>query len=81
MSYRPNGQAGFSASIFVVALVVVLVIAGVCFTVFKRSSDTRTATTPADRASLPTAHPAAPQEQTPTTAYLDIREWGVKLPL
>ena len=47
MKNRTDGQAGFSTGLTVVAIVVVFAIAGVGTMVFKKSNDTKTATTPA----------------------------------
>jgi hypothetical protein len=62
-----NRQARFSASLLVMALVAVLGIAGVGITIFKKSSDTKTATAPTESPSnplqpsdLPPAEPAEP---------------------
>lgn len=83
MTNRTKTQNGFSTITIAVALILVLVIAGIGFTVFNRSSDTKTAIAPTEGA--PNSQqpidqqPAAPER--PVTTYLEIKEWGVKLPL
>lgn len=82
-----NRQSGFGVLGVLVAVVAVAIIGGVGFMVFKKSSDTRSSSTPTSTVPAPapradesgeaqTAKPGEPQPY-----LLEIKEWGVILPL
>ena len=81
---KDMGDSGFSLfeTLVVIAIVVVLGLGG--WYVYHREHKAKTtadATSQTNTGTTPTQQQANSTTQTPATTYLDIKEWGVKIPL
>jgi hypothetical protein len=77
-----NNQKGFSAVAVLLAAAVLAVVAGGGYVVFQhnKTKPTSAASSQSSNSSSPSASPST-NPPGPTAAYLNIKEWGIKIPL